>query len=91
MSGSNERGDRLPGRGKGASANAAGGAHGKSGGADNFAAPHPSARRGDGVQQAKPKLAVPETRKTYSGPLELGEDLTTFEIADSVIVHHVRP
>jgi ribonuclease Z len=56
--------------------------------------------------KAKPKLAVythfvlfgatpddviAETRKTYSGPLELGEDLTTFEIGDRVIVHHGKP
>ena len=55
--------------------------------------PHhtPPQDAGTVVSRAKPKLAVPETRKTYSGPLELGEDLTTFEIADSVIVHHVRP
>ena len=50
--------------------------------------------------QVKPKLAVyshivpgdstdlvPRTRKTYSGPLEVGEDLMSFEIGDSVVVH----
>jgi len=48
----------------------------------------------------KPKLAVyshivpgdttsllPLTRKTYSGPLEVGEDLMTFEIGEGVVVH----
>jgi ribonuclease Z len=50
--------------------------------------------------QVKPKLAVyshivpgdatelvPLTRKTYSGPLEVGEDLMSFEIGETVIVH----
>ena len=50
--------------------------------------------------QVKPKLAVyshivpgdsrdlvPQTRKTYSGPLEVGEDLMSFEIGESVVVH----
>ncbi|HKO12049.1 MAG TPA: hypothetical protein VJV22_08780 [Acidobacteriaceae bacterium] len=50
--------------------------------------------------QVKPKLAVyshivpgsttdlvPLTRKTYSGPLEVGEDLMSFEIGKSVSVH----
>lgn len=50
--------------------------------------------------QLKPKLAVyshivpgdatdlvPLTRKTYSGPLEVGEDLMSFEIGESVAVH----
>jgi ribonuclease Z len=50
--------------------------------------------------QVKPKLAVyshivpgdstdliPLTRKTYSGPLEVGEDLMSFEIGQSVTVH----
>ena len=50
--------------------------------------------------QVKPKLAVYshivpgdsrdlilQTRKTYSGPLEVGEDLMSFEIGDSVVVH----
>ena len=30
---------------------------------------------------------VAETRKTYSGPLEVGEDLTSFDIGDTVTVH----
>jgi ribonuclease Z len=51
--------------------------------------------------QVKPKLAVyshivppnvpdviPHTRKTYSGPLELGEDLMSIEIGETVVVHH---
>ena len=50
--------------------------------------------------QVKPKLAVyshivpgdaadlvPQTRKTYSGPLEVGEDLMSFEVGESVAVH----
>jgi ribonuclease Z len=51
--------------------------------------------------RVKPKLAVyshivpgdstnlvPLTRKTYSGPLEVGEDLMVVEIAQDVAVHH---
>ena len=50
--------------------------------------------------QVKPKLAVYShivpadstdlvslTRKTYSGPLEVGEDLMSFDIGESVVVH----
>ncbi len=50
--------------------------------------------------QLKPKLAVyshivpgdspdlsPLTRKTYAGPLEVGEDLMSFEIGNNVVVH----
>jgi ribonuclease Z len=50
--------------------------------------------------RVKPKLAVyshivpgdttsliPLTRKTYSGPLEVGEDLMTIEIGEGVVVH----
>ncbi|HKW16563.1 MAG TPA: MBL fold metallo-hydrolase [Terriglobales bacterium] len=50
--------------------------------------------------QVKPKLAVyshivpgdatdlvPLTRKTYAGPLEVGEDLMSFEVGESVTVH----
>jgi ribonuclease Z len=50
--------------------------------------------------QVKPKLAVyshivppdvpdvvPHTRKTYSGPLEVGEDLMTIEIGETIVVH----
>lgn len=50
--------------------------------------------------QVKPKLAVyshivpgdatdllPLTRKTYSGPLEVGEDSMSFEIGEKVVVH----
>ena len=50
--------------------------------------------------RVKPKLAVyshivpgdttgllPLTRKTYSGPLEVGEDLMTVEIGEKVVVH----
>jgi ribonuclease Z len=54
--------------------------------------------------RVKPKLAVyshivppdvpnvvPHTRKTYSGPLEVGEDLMSIEIGDQVIVHRPSP
>jgi ribonuclease Z len=34
---------------------------------------------------------IAETRQTYSGPLEAGEDLTSFEIGDTVTVHHFKP
>lgn len=50
--------------------------------------------------QVKPKLAVyshivpgdaanlvAQTRKTYAGPLEVGEDLMSFDIGESVVVH----
>lgn len=42
---------------------------------------------------AEPSLddLVAETRQTYGGPLEVGEDLTSFEIGDTVTVHHFRP
>jgi ribonuclease Z len=30
---------------------------------------------------------VPHTRKTYSGPLEVGEDLMSIEIGDEIVVH----
>ena len=52
------------------------------------------------LTQVKPKLAVYShivpgdstnlvqlTRKTYAGPLEVGEDLMSFDIGESVIVH----
>ncbi len=51
--------------------------------------------------RVKPRLAVyshivppdvpeviPHTRKTYAGPLQVGEDLTSIEIGDTVTVHH---
>jgi ribonuclease Z len=34
---------------------------------------------------------VAETRQTYSGPLEVGEGLTSFEIGDTVTVHRFKP
>jgi ribonuclease Z len=50
--------------------------------------------------RVKPRLAVyshivppdvpeviPHTRKTYSGPLEVGEDLMSIEITDKIVVH----
>jgi ribonuclease Z len=33
---------------------------------------------------------VTETRQTCSGPLEVGEDLTSFEIGDTVTVHRFK-
>ena len=54
--------------------------------------------------RVKPKLAVyshivppdvpeviPHTRKTYAGPLEVGEDLMSIEIGDKIQVHHPVP
>lgn len=54
--------------------------------------------------QVRPRLAVyshivpgdaanlvPLTRKTYAGPLEVGEDLMSFEIGQSVTVHRPAP
>jgi ribonuclease Z len=52
----------------------------------------------------KPKLAVyshivppgdasnlvPLTRKTYSGPLEVGEDRMSFEVGEKVVVHRAE-
>ena len=56
---------------------------------------------GNVFSRVKPKLAVyshivpfnasdlvTHTRKTYSGPLEVGEDLMSFEIGDEVKVRH---
>jgi ribonuclease Z len=62
---------------------------------------HTSAQQAGTIfTQVKPKLAVyshivpgdstdlvPLTRKTYSGPLEVGEDLMSFDIGQSVTVH----
>ena len=44
-------------------------------------------------RSAEPSLnnLVAETRQTYSGPLEVGKDLTSFEIGDTVTVHHFKP
>jgi ribonuclease Z len=54
--------------------------------------------------RAKPKLAVyshivpgnasnliEPTRKTYSGPLEVGEDLMSIEIGEKVVIHRAQP
>ena len=59
---------------------------------------------GDVFSRVKPKLAVyshivppnapnlvRDTRKTYSGPLEVGEDLMTIEIGETVRVHRIAP
>ena len=42
---------------------------------------------------AEPSLddLVAETRQTYGGPLEVGEDLTAFEIGNTVTVYHFKP
>ena len=32
-----------------------------------------------------------ETRKTYDGPLEMGEDLMSFEIGETVTVKRLMP
>lgn len=55
---------------------------------------------GEIFTRVKPKLAVyshivppdvpnvvPHTRETYSGPLEVGEDLMSIEIGDKIVVH----
>ena len=34
---------------------------------------------------------VVETRKTYDGPLEVGEDLMSFEIGNTITVHRYKP
>jgi ribonuclease Z len=34
---------------------------------------------------------VAQTRETYSGPLEVGEDLMTFEIGSMVTVRRFKP
>ncbi|MBN9547087.1 MAG: MBL fold metallo-hydrolase [Alphaproteobacteria bacterium] len=34
---------------------------------------------------------IKATRETYSGPLEVGADLTSFDIGNTVIVHHGAP
>jgi ribonuclease Z len=34
---------------------------------------------------------VAEVRKTYEGPLEVGEDLTSFEIGETVTVKRLMP
>jgi ribonuclease Z len=34
---------------------------------------------------------IAETRQTYSGPLEVGEDLTSFEVGDTVTVNRFKP
>jgi ribonuclease Z len=59
-------------------------------------------RAGEAFTRVQPKLAVyshivpvvatandliPPTRKTYAGPLEVGEDLMVIDIGDTVTVH----
>jgi len=39
------------------------------------------------VPEATLDDVVAQTRETYGGPLEVGEDLTSFEIGDTVVVH----
>jgi ribonuclease Z len=42
---------------------------------------------------AEPSLEdlIAATRQTYDGPLDVGEDLTSFEIGDTVTVHRFKP
>jgi ribonuclease Z len=49
------------------------------------------------VLQSRPQVPEPtlddlvaETRQTYSGPLEVGQDLISFEIGDTVTVHRFQ-
>jgi ribonuclease Z len=66
----------------------------------NRSPPHSGASRNAVFSQAKAKLAVyshivpfdaselvAHTRKNYSGPLEVGEDLTSIDIGDKEEVH----
>lgn len=43
------------------------------------------------VPEASLNDLVAETRRTYDGPLEVGEDLMSFEIGDTVTVHRYKP
>lgn len=43
------------------------------------------------VPEASLDDLVAETRRTYAGPLEVGEDLMSFEIGDQVAVHRYKP
>lgn len=45
----------------------------------------------DKVPRATVDDIVAETRETYSGPLEVGEDLMSFDIGDAVTVHQRKP
>jgi ribonuclease Z len=45
----------------------------------------------DTVPQASVDDIVAGTRETYSGPLQVGEDLTSFEIGDTVTVRPRHP
>ena len=45
----------------------------------------------DKVPRATVDDIVAGTRETYSGPLQVGEDLMSFEIADTVIVRQRNP
>ena len=39
---------------------------------------------------APPEDFIVPTRKTYSGPLEVGEDLMSFEVGDRIVVRRFR-
>jgi ribonuclease Z len=45
------------------------------------------------AQVPEPTLddVVAETRQTYAGPLEVGEDLMSFEIGETVTVRRFKP
>ena len=46
---------------------------------------------GNGIPPPTIDEIVAETRQTYGGPLEVGEDLMSFEIGDTVTVHRFKP
>lgn len=70
--------------------------------AEKVIAHHTSPRQaGELFSRIKPRLAVyshatitprlvPETRKTYNGPLEIGEDLMRIEIGSTIEIHRQR-
>jgi len=43
------------------------------------------------VPEATLEDLLAQTQETYSGPLEIGEDLTSFEIGETVTVHRFKP
>jgi ribonuclease Z len=67
---------------------------------ESIIAHHSTAEQaGEIFSRVKPRLAVfyhsegtsnllAKARKTYSGPLEMADDLMTIEIGDDVVVHH---
>jgi len=43
------------------------------------------------IPEATLEDLLAQTRGTYGGPLEIGEDLTAFEIGETVTVHRFKP